>query len=164
MGLDISVSKIKEVSEDFYGEEGGYTVNEDFKEHSKNLDEHKFYDQDGDRLYHFHAGAYSGYGQWRRLLCDLYYKINVNEFWNNYDDYASKPFSEIINFSDCEGIIDWEMSAKLYKDFADNRQLLKSRLKEYTGVLSENRFFDLYDDFMKAFMLASENKACVLYH
>lgn len=68
--------------------------------------------------------GYGGYNGWRDQLANLagypstqtqYGKSYAAACWNG----ATGPFSELINFSDCEGTIGPVVCAKLSKDFAD---------------------------------------------
>jgi hypothetical protein len=65
-----------------------------------------------------------------------------------------KPFYELINFSDCEGIIGPEVSTKLYNDFVKFEVVAKNE---------EEYFYRKYKDWMKAFKVAS-NKGVVSFH
>ena len=63
------------------------------------------------------------------------------------EDYEpGSPFEEFINFSDCEGCIDWETSAKLYQDFVDWRDRAR---EEYSSKDYNNEtFLYRYDAWM----------------
>jgi hypothetical protein len=73
----------------------------------------------------FRAGSYSGYGQWRDWLARLagYEPVHSGEgkhvpYANGAWQAESGPFWELINFSDCEGIIGPVVAKKLASDFA----------------------------------------------
>lgn len=114
----------------------------------------------------FNAGSYSGYNNWRNDLARLagypleqykgYFDI-VSEShcvacWNG----AKGPFSELINFSDCDGIIGTEVAKKLAKDFADFQE--KANTFE-----AYNFWLEKYNYWRKAFEMASENGAVVFH-
>ena len=65
----------------------------------------------------FRAGSYGGYNRWRSELCVAALGCAPIDIWNG--DVTEGPFYELINFSDCEGVIGPKTSAKLAKDFAD---------------------------------------------
>jgi hypothetical protein len=86
----------------------------------------------------FSAGSYSGYNFWRDCLDEL--------------RGDTTDFDELIHFSDCEGVIGPVVAKKLYEDF---------EFHEERSFLSQESFFiSRYQDFMKAFKIAS-NKGAV---
>ena len=118
----------------------------------------------------FGAGSYSGYNRWREKLAFLtgwdiselheaaIKTLARNESLNevlNQDEPAKVeiPFVELIMFSDCEGFIGPKTSAKLHKDFIDH-------LEEAKEI--GDSFFYLYEHFMNAFDLASDD-GCVVF-
>ena len=71
----------------------------------------------GDKFY-FRAGSYSGYGEWRNDLALASMGIGAETVWKKADDGEKNlPFSELINFSDADGIIGPMASQRLYQDF-----------------------------------------------
>ena len=118
----------------------------------------------------FGAGSYSGYNRWREKLAflagwdisDLHEAAiktlarneNLNEVLDQ-DDTAKVeiPFVELIMFSDCEGFIGTKTSAKLFKDFSEHLEDAKE---------IGDGFFYLYEHFMNAFDLASDD-GCVVF-
>ena len=48
----------------------------------------------------FRAGSYSGYNEWRAILCRMAHGVDPAELWDNPEKYKGKPFFELINFSD----------------------------------------------------------------
>jgi hypothetical protein len=61
------------------------------------------------------------------------------------------PFWELIHFSDCEGTIGPEVSAKLAQDFA--------RYQDQADAHPDERFRDLYATWRTAFEMASQGGA-----
>ncbi|MEN9870269.1 MAG: hypothetical protein RLZZ171_1257, partial [Cyanobacteriota bacterium] len=78
---------------------------------------------------------------------------SVEEVWNNPEQKG--PFVELINFSDCEGVIGSSLSAKLAKDFADFNDRAKKTAAEYRG----DWFYSLHQKWQEAFELAAQNGA-----
>ena len=182
MGLDISV--YKEIDFDSFiaddevdGEEKDDMYDTKLHLHvdSKEKDGGNWYGQSDDikkgfysykdRETSFRAGSYSGYGRFRRVLCEFFYGFSPEIIWNNPDEYKGSPFAEIICFSDCDGTIGPKTSEKLYKDFRDNEEKFKAYLKEKlpTEVYSVDFLGESYNNWLEAFKIASNNGA-VCFH
>lgn len=107
----------------------------------------------------FRAGSYGGYNHWRDQLAQIAgYPKDESEI-RPYSASAWKansgPFWELINFSDCEGTIGPENSAKLAKDFADFQSKADEHQDEY--------FRERYSLWRNAFETASQNGAVVFH-
>jgi hypothetical protein len=82
-----------------------------------------FYTVSGD--YHgFRAGSYGSYSRWRRDLAKMTGIDDIEKFWDEaYIDNGAcvlrHPFGELLNFSDCEGVIAGEPVRKLAAGFGD---------------------------------------------
>lgn len=105
----------------------------------------------------FRAGSYSGYGSWRRKLCKLVHGVEIETVWNDIDAWEGKPFIELINFSDCEGVIGPETSAKLAKDFEDYQDLINSAYVVEVYRKNNDWWLLKYDDWCEAFKCAAKN-------
>lgn len=109
--------------------------------------------------YHaFPAGSYGGYNEWRDHLAQMAHGITAKDIW----DLPPRPdfaFRELIDFSDCEGIIGPEVAAKLAKDFADNA----AKAAAYTAKLGDGWFYGRYVDWQKAFEMAADGGAVVFH-
>jgi hypothetical protein len=79
--------------------------------------------------------------------------------WMNKDAFEGRPFYELIDFSDCEGIIGPEVSEKLHSDFETNRpNMIKYCLDNFINDdTAYDNVMEIYDDFTKAFKLASKD-------
>lgn len=108
----------------------------------------------------FRAGSYGGYNGWRQELAKIagwptapYEQYGRTTMRHDASAWAAKggPFWELINFSDCEGIIGPEVSAKLAADFAAYDEAAKA--SEYPF------FYDRYTEWRKAFEVASDGGA-----
>ena len=115
----------------------------------------------------FTAGSYSSYGIWLSQLAELA-KPTDSEIaqLQLFDDLIlgapvgamnaeNGPFVELISFSDCEGVIGPETSAKLAKDFADYQAQADQHSDEY--------FRARYRQWREAFEFARVNGA-VCFH
>ncbi|WP_414616619.1 hypothetical protein [Stenotrophomonas muris] len=112
----------------------------------------------------FRAGSYGGYNQWREQLAVLAgYPAAQYEKWGRSQDShcvacwngATGPFSELINFSDCEGVIGTSVSSKLARDFAEHQSKADAHPDE--------RFRERYALWRRAFEKASD-RGCVYFH
>jgi hypothetical protein len=121
-----------------------------------------------DEEFSFHAGSYGGYSEFRRIICRFLelvpeevnmwteeepkMELKVEGFyWNG----NKGPFSELINFSDCEGTIGSEVSKKLLKDFEEYKSKAE-KIQDHFGFLQR------YNDWIKALTLASDN-GCIIF-
>jgi hypothetical protein len=83
------------------------------------------------------------------------------------DEEAKGPFTELINFSGCEGYIGPVVAAKLAKDFADYQQ----RAEEYAANQGEpdhgsedwsgDEWLEVYNDWRRAFEMAADGGAVI---
>ena len=110
----------------------------------------------------FRAGAYSAYNRWREKLAVVATGLTPEEIWRNEGPLKEQPFWGLINFSDCEGCIGPQSSARLAREFKHYRQLFLdadySDFVFYSTTPDEAReaFMRLYDDFAKAFEIAAD--------
>lgn len=165
MGLDITAfSKLKKaVGNEAFDDSGELKYKDGWVRLNKNYDFPGRADDIDDRhaykygsFRHFPAGSYSGYNRWRDQLAQLAgYPLTK---WRGEQSHAEAcfqgaigPFSELINFSDCEGVIGASVSAKLAKDFAD--------FQEDADAHEDQRFRLLYAEWRKAFEMAADDGA-----
>lgn len=97
----------------------------------------------------FGAGSYSGYNLWREQLCEAVFGFKPEIIWKNPTPFINAPFYYLINFSDCDGIINSELSARLAKDFADWQKTADAHSDEW--------FRTKYADWRKAAEIAADN-------
>jgi hypothetical protein len=110
--------------------------------------------------------GYGRYNAWRNYLAKIagYPAVPVDKYKTGNIQYKndqgawnadSGPFWELINFSDCKGVIGPVVSKKLAKDFADYQKIVDG--------LSDEYFKTQYSNFRKAFEIAS-NDGAVDFH
>lgn len=111
--------------------------------------------------HHFRAGSYGGYNQFRGHLCAAIHGVECEEFWTN-EDYEGTPFYELIDFSDCEGVIGAEESKKLLAEFKLHKGIFRRYLENNIDD-SEDRdyFMEKYDDWTKAFSISAQKGALI---
>ncbi|MDQ2139558.1 hypothetical protein RBI14_15440 [Alcaligenaceae bacterium B3P038] len=113
----------------------------------------------------FCAGGYGGYNAWRDSLAQLagYPKGTYEQYGQRHESYcqacwdgAQGPFAELINFSDCEGVIGTAVSAKLAADFAkfDDQAIQHSEMSN-----RPDWFYPLYREWRAAFEMAADGGA-----
>lgn len=68
----------------------------------------------------FRAGSYGGYSYWRNWLARVANGLDAQDVWNtrNLQRTRDLPFYELIDFSDCEGVIGTDAAKELAIDFA----------------------------------------------
>lgn len=174
MGLDIrafnGLKKLEDQTEDAFSKHNNCVnliPNDTLFKQSSGLS--GYYLFKGDYLT-FRAGAYSSYGKWRSMLCEMMGYQPIEKLWSSFnreeslnvvletvlDENTNDPFMELICFSDCEGFIGTRVSKKLYNDFVNNRQ----KAFDYSASKNNSDWLSLYDDFLNAFKIASKN-GCV---
>ena len=135
-------------------------ANPDFPGRADGVEDRAHYTADDS--FGFRAGSYSGYNRWRDELARLagYPEVTVMSYGREQKTHCAAcwsgqegPFSELINFSDCEGTIGPVVSAKLAKDFADFQETADA------FDWSCKYHNDLYSDWRKAFEMAAKNGA-----
>jgi len=167
MGLDITaVNRLKLIENYTEGTDGFYVGHTDacFLSRTDGLQRGTY--EYGESM-GFCAGSYGGYNTWREQLAILAgcYEPTLHE--SGYDTKGRMLYSagawaatggafwELINFSDCEGVIGPKTSAKLAKDFADFQSKADQHPDEY--------FRRKYSEWRQAFELASDDGA-VSFH
>ena len=90
-------------------------------------------------------GSYGTYGWFRRAL---------EAFSENCD-----CFNELINFSDCEGVIGSIVSKKLYEDFSSNQELFEQWIYQKYSVFECELLLRMYHKFKWAFEIAKDGGA-----
>jgi hypothetical protein len=156
MGLDVRVyGNISLVNEDehwnFHAMVG--TPEWDFK--IKNLVKGGYYK--GDVIFTGVGYSYSGHSNFREDLIrligreDLLADGEIN--WEILPDDI--PFYDFINFSDCEGCLDWEISKKIYYNFITYNEKAKE--------LDVNNFYNRYLKWFETFRITSEQNGVVVF-
>jgi hypothetical protein len=186
MGLDITAySKLSKIDAVFNADgepidpatrepiEGNYFhayVNTDFgPERYEGVEDRAVYRYEDS--FAFRAGSYGGYNEWREALAALAgYPTVMYERVKGYAPSAAErhdaaawhglcagmPFVDLVNFSDCEGVIGPKVAAKLAKDFAE----WDERAKKYDAGMW---FYERYANWRKAFAMAADGGA-VAFH
>lgn len=139
------------------------------EEHRKRADGLEGLYQHSGSMDGFRAGSYSGYNQFRQQLAEflLTHVLDVefdeepdHHIWNNAEKFRGKPFYELIDFSDCEGTIGPETSAKLAEDFEEHEEEFKEWAEKSIEEHSDY-YIEKYEAWKDAFRLASDTGAVV---
>ena len=115
----------------------------------------------------FYAGGYTSYGNWRDLLAKLtgsYEPVEMSD--HPYAEGAwlagEGPFLELIDFSDCEGMLGTEVCQKLLKDFLQHECNVEAFCAEMEDDKAE-WFSGKYQEWKNALQLAAQD-GCILFH
>lgn len=170
MGLDISVftNAVPVPFQHEYGEQCWEAEHHrafcyDGFEHSlRGLEKDRCYT--ADYAFGFRAGSYSGYGEWRDLLCQCVYEDKKGqELWDlaKLDPEKAKdvPFYELINFADNEGTIGSEAASDLYHDFQDHLVIVRAKMERLDPWYAQS-----YDTWLKATMVAGNQHGMIIFH
>lgn len=175
MGLDITAYRQLKKMDAVFDEDGDpinpvtripfdrctqFRVNGDFPGRNGSVEHRAVYAYE--EFHSFRAGSYGSYNAWRDELAKLagYPAVPVDRYKTGsvqmrhdqgaWDSDGGHLF-ELICFSDCEGVIGPETSAKLAKDFADLQSKIDAHPDEYfRGRCAEWR---------KAFEMAADGGA-----
>lgn len=101
------------------------------------------------------AGSYHAYSAWRETLARIAGYTSAEYVQENV---SSGPFYELIDFSDCEGVIGWATSAKLARDFAGFQAIVDACKGPYAA-----QFQGKYAEWRKAFETAADAGAVVFH-
>lgn len=169
MGLDITaysnIRHVPDVTDQDRAYELGLTMlwrNNDFPHRADDIIDRGVYAYA--TMIDFRAGSYSGYNLWREELAKLAGYPALSDprrdrsgprhdvgAWNA----DSGPFWELINFSDCEGVIGATVAAKVLRDFVEFQPKADAHQGDW--------FRDRYALWRKAFELAA-NDGAVSFH
>jgi len=127
------------------------------------LEEGVYLDTSDTVQHHFRAGSYSGYNRFRNLLSKALLGVEASAVWEDPASFEGRPGYEMIDFSDCEGVISSSVADKLRQDLMKNRGIFKKYLDSIVRYDENESKWELetYDNFIYAFELASENGVVV---
>lgn len=95
-----------------------YPNNKDFSGRADEIECHLVYDYE--TCSGFRAGSYSGYNKWRDQLCKAVHGITAERFWTT-PGAETMDLHDLINFSDCEGVIGASVCAKIAAQMRSNK-------------------------------------------
>lgn len=110
-----------------------------------------------------HGVGYGGHYWWRNELAEMAgYPLGEHEMSHGTEtnhfggalNSEGGPFYELINFSDCEGVIGAAVSTKLLADFKSFHEKAES---------IGSHFFEQYKHWQSAMEMASNN-GCIIFH
>jgi hypothetical protein len=155
MGLDVSTyANLKKVDDRDDADFQVYVADEDWEFKVKHLEIGASYC--GDRIHRGISYGYSTHNRFRETLIKLINRTDLLDdvgriIWR--DLQWSIPFYDFINFSDCEGCLDHEVSRTIYLDFEKYNDLAKESLDEYS--------YSSYRTWMETFKTAMDNGVVV---
>lgn len=170
MGLDISVysNAVLVPFQHEYGEECWEAEHrrafcyDGFERSLRGLEKDRCYT--ADYQFGFRAGSYSGYGEWRDLLCQYVYEDKKGrELWELAKTDPEKaqdvPFYELINFADNEGTIGSEAAKDLHLDFQGHLNIVRPKMEKLATWHAQS-----YDSWLKACMIAGNQNGMIVFH
>ncbi len=173
MGLDITaisgvVTKNTDpIAYDFHSlldaETNTFYVNPDFPEHGAEFEvsngEVEYIKSDEAEEFNFRVGSYSTYNKIRNLICLAIHGVKVENAWDNPGKYSTMALWDLLNFSDCEGVIDSVTSESILTDLKENREKFVNYIKQDTdiGDMDTEHYIDSYNSFIKCFELGADS-------
>lgn len=105
--------------------------------------------------------SYTAYGVFREHLSKSVLGVAPDHLWNGNDEnWRTRPFAWLINFSDCEGCISTTRCRKIADDFAvvEHREKFRASLPADRGWM-----LDAYDRLGEIFELAASTNGVVRF-
>jgi hypothetical protein len=103
-----------------------------------------------EQRFDFPAGSYSSYNAFRDWLSHVALGVPASTAWNNPEEYADKPFFELIHFADNEGIIGPGPAKRIAQAFAEHDE--QARDDNAPGS-----YYEEYVTWRRAFELAADD-------
>jgi hypothetical protein len=171
MGLDITaisgivVKQLDPFAYEFHyllnAEVDSFYVNPDFPEHAAEFEVDsgmvEYIKSDESQELNINAGSYSTYNKFRNLICLAVHGIKVETAWDDPGTYHTKSLWALLNFSDCEGVIDSVTSESILFDLKENREKFIRYIINDTeiGDMDVEHYTEAYDNFIKCFELGA---------
>lgn len=163
MGLDITAYRgLREADEEQGDESLTLVASAEFADRAREFTRPRNYV--AAESFDFRAGSYSGYSAWREQLARLarYPHTSADDryaeqyphataAWTDPEETRGLPFWELINFTDCDGVLGTQVAAKLAQDFAALQSKADAHPDEY--------FRTKYAAWRKACEMASDRGA-----
>lgn len=171
MGLDVSayrkISKVdcvfdaggepldRETGEPLDGDFTKADVNYDYPARADQIENKAVYTYEDSKA--FWSGGYGRYNKWRDELAKMagWPQGKYEQYGQSWDSHAASawqategPFWELINFSDCDGVIGPVTSSKLAKDFAEYQAKAEA--------LQDAGFLERYNEWRQCFEMAAD--------
>lgn len=109
--------------------------NHDFPNHCLDLEDGIY--KSAVEPFRFRAGSYSAYDRFRNFLSISVIGVSAEDVWESPHSFRKEPFYELIDFSDCEGVIGPSVAAKLYKEFVDNESFFMAAVDSVEDLHKE---------------------------
>ncbi len=105
---------------------------------------------------HFRVGSYGSYNDWRKRLSLAILSTPPEAIWSEPERFRGMPMVQLIDFSDCEGIIGPQTCAVLRRQFEFSRE------KFFVDRNVEQWHYEIYGNFQRAFDIAADT-GCVQF-
>lgn len=134
-----------------------FYVNPDFPGRAGKIRDRTVYSVD--RVFSFRAGSYTGYNVWRENLAKMV-GYTTRDGWEKPEKFKDQPFFELVNFSDCEGVLGSAVCALLAVDFKQYAAAAETFSK---SLDYGDHWLSKYKEWQRAFSNAAKN-GCVAFH
>ena len=161
MGLDIAIYKDYYISKsEEYWDFRAYVADDSWLHKIKNLKNN--YKYKGTYISTDISYSYSSHNRFREYLIKVLSRFELLDDDNKINwiaviDKYDMDFYEFIDFSDCEGCLDHEVSEKLYDEFYKNLD----KAVEFSDIIDDKYFIKCYVNWMKIFEIAKDNGVVV---
>lgn len=153
MGLDAAAFKVATLTEPHDREECwesdhvfAFIIDDSFHRSARGLVLDRCYDVQGRAT--TVSNSYGGHGRFREELSRIFLDVAPRTVWRSPDEYAERPFFELIHFADNEGTIGTEAAADLARDFVEGR-------KKWEAAVTDTWNLHIYNEWTAAFEAAS---------
>ena len=173
MGLDITAisgivtKELDPIAYDFHAlldaDTDSFSINRDFPSHSADFNvasgRVEYVRSDESKELEFRVGSYSTYNKLRNLMCLSIHNIKIETAWDSPNIYGNKALWDLLNFSDCDGVIDSTTSARILKDLKDNIDNFSNYITNDNdiGEMDTEHYIDSYNMFIDCFELGADS-------
>lgn len=105
-----------------------------------------------DKPFHFYAGSYCGYNQFRLFLFLTVNKIENDDLYEYPEKYKGLPFYQLVYAQDENAVFGTKTSAILLKNFIKYQDVAARSLSRFNPITVV-----MYNDFAKAFNVAASS-------
>lgn len=170
MGVDITayshmaLTEQHATTDDCWDANGHLDVPDTWPDSTRGLEAGRHYGPTADTktIDGFHM-SYGGYNRWRESLSLAVLGVMPQDVWVDLDAYRDRPFFELINFTDCDGVLSASAAAALLADFREHRDAYRTYLAREEAEDRADWWAESYDEYIEMLALAAHG-GMVEYH